>query len=67
MFSGTTRLISKVVLPACNITRNEGVFLFLHILANICTLIEAKERREKGRWDGGVVEGYLGREISLEM
>jgi len=35
-FWGTSRLISRVVVPACNSTSNEGVFLFLHILANMC-------------------------------
>jgi hypothetical protein len=29
---GTTKMISTVVVPACNPTNNEGVFLFLHIL-----------------------------------
>ena len=35
VFSGTSILISKVVVPACSPTRNGGVFLFLHILASI--------------------------------
>jgi hypothetical protein len=33
---GTTRLISRVVVQACNPTNNGGVFPFLHILASIC-------------------------------
>jgi hypothetical protein len=36
IFSGTARLISRVVVQACNLTSNGGVFLFLHILASIC-------------------------------
>ena len=36
IFGGTARLISRVVVPACNPTNNGGVFLFLHILASIC-------------------------------
>ena len=28
--------ISRVVVPVCNPTSNEGVFLFLHILSNMC-------------------------------
>jgi hypothetical protein len=36
VFSGTYRLISRVVVQACNPTSNGGVFLFLHILASIC-------------------------------
>jgi hypothetical protein len=35
VFRGTARLISRVVLPSCNLT-NGGVFLFLHILPSIC-------------------------------
>jgi hypothetical protein len=34
VFSGTTRLISRVVVPACNPTSNGGVLLFLYILSN---------------------------------
>jgi hypothetical protein len=34
--SSMSRLISRVVVPACNPTSNGGVFLFLHILASIC-------------------------------
>jgi hypothetical protein len=33
---GTTRLISRVVIPACNPTSNGGVTLFLHISPSIC-------------------------------
>ena len=36
IFWGTTRLISRVVVPAWNPTSNGGVFLFLHIHASIC-------------------------------
>jgi hypothetical protein len=36
IFWGTSRLISRVVIPVCNLTSNGGVFLFLHILANMC-------------------------------
>ena len=36
IFWGTARLISRVVVQACNPTNNGGVFLFLHILASIC-------------------------------
>jgi uncharacterized membrane protein YccF (DUF307 family) len=36
VFSGTTKLISRVVVPACNPTNNGGVFLFLHILTSVC-------------------------------
>ena len=35
IFSGTAKLISRVVLPAYNPTSN-GVFLFLHTLGSIC-------------------------------
>ena len=33
---GTAKLISRVVVPACNLPSNGGVFLFLHNLASIC-------------------------------
>ena len=36
LFWGTARLISRVVVQACNSTSNGGGFLFLHILASIC-------------------------------
>lgn len=36
IFWGTAKLISRVVLQACNSTKNRGVFLFLHIIASIC-------------------------------
>ena len=36
IFRGTARLISRVIVQACNPTNNGGVFLFLHILASIC-------------------------------
>ena len=36
IFWGTSRLISRVVVPVCNYTNNERVFLFFHILTNIC-------------------------------
>jgi hypothetical protein len=36
IFGGTSRLISREVVPGCNPTSNGGVFLFLHILANMC-------------------------------
>jgi hypothetical protein len=36
IFRGTAKLISGVLVPACNPTSNGGVFLFLHILASIC-------------------------------
>jgi hypothetical protein len=29
-------MISRVIVPACNPTSNEGVLLFLHILTSIC-------------------------------
>jgi hypothetical protein len=35
-FGGTSKLISRVVVPACNYISNRGVFLFLHNLASIC-------------------------------
>ena len=35
-FWGTAKLISRVVLLACNPTSNRGMFLFLHILSSIC-------------------------------
>jgi hypothetical protein len=34
-FLRNARLISRVVVPACNPTNNGGVFLFLHALASI--------------------------------
>jgi hypothetical protein len=36
IFCGTTRLISRVVVPAFNPTNNGGVSLFLQILTSIC-------------------------------
>ena len=30
------RLISKIIVPACNPTSSGGVFLFFHILISIC-------------------------------
>jgi hypothetical protein len=36
IFLETARLISRVVVQACNSTNNGGVFPFLHILASIC-------------------------------
>jgi len=36
IFGGTSRLISKVVVPVCNPTNNGEVLLFLYILASIC-------------------------------
>jgi hypothetical protein len=36
IFWGTARLISRVVVPACNPTSNGGVFLFLYIRSSIC-------------------------------
>ena len=38
IFWGTARLISRVVVQACNPTNNGGVFLFLHILAEDPTI-----------------------------
>ena len=35
-FWGTSRLISRVVVSVCNPTSNGGMFLFLHILSNMC-------------------------------
>jgi hypothetical protein len=35
-FLRTAKLISRVVVQACNPTSNGGVFLFLHILTSIC-------------------------------
>ena len=35
IFGGNAKLICRVVVQACNPTKNEGVFLFLHILASI--------------------------------
>ena len=35
-FWGTSRLISRVVVPVCSPTNNGGVFLFLYTLASIC-------------------------------
>jgi hypothetical protein len=32
IFWGTTRLISRVVVLACNLTSNGGMFIFLYIL-----------------------------------
>jgi hypothetical protein len=39
IFSGTTRLVSKVVLPAFSPTSNGEVFLFLHIHTNVCSFL----------------------------
>ena len=36
IFWCTAKLISRVGLPACNLTSNGGVFLFLHILTSTC-------------------------------
>jgi hypothetical protein len=35
IFWGNAKLISRVVVLACNLTNNGGVFLFLHILSSI--------------------------------
>ena len=35
-FLRNPRLISRVIIQACNPTNNGGVFLFLHILTSIC-------------------------------
>jgi hypothetical protein len=32
IFCGTSRFISRVVVPVCNLTSNGGVFLFLHLI-----------------------------------
>ena len=39
VFWGTTKLTSRVVVPACNPTSFEGVFLFLHNLSNTCCFL----------------------------
>ena len=39
VFSGTTLLISRVVVLACNHISSGGVFLFLHILSSTCYLL----------------------------
>jgi hypothetical protein len=36
IFIGASRFISRVVVTVCNPTTNGGVFLFLHILTNMC-------------------------------
>ena len=36
IFWGTSKLRSTVVVPLCNTTSNGEVFLFLHILSNLC-------------------------------